>query len=131
MKCPQDNATLVMSERSGVEIDYCPECRGIWLDRGELDKILERAEAQIQAAAPVAPAAPPVAPQQPPQPTAAPVYPPQQPPMQPYPGAMPPRGHYNSSPGSYPRGGYGYGQQPYGQQPYRRKKGGWLGELLG
>ena len=55
MKCPQDNATLVMSERSGVEIDYCPECRGIWLDRGELDKILERAEAQIQAAAPVAP----------------------------------------------------------------------------
>ena len=44
MKCPNDSATLVMSERSGVEIDYCPECRGIWLDRGELDKILDRAE---------------------------------------------------------------------------------------
>ena len=43
MKCPNDAATLVMSERSGVEIDYCPECRGVWLDRGELDKILERA----------------------------------------------------------------------------------------
>lgn len=44
MKCPQDGATLVMSERSGVEIDYCPECRGVWLDRGELDKIVERSE---------------------------------------------------------------------------------------
>ncbi len=43
MKCPNDDATLVMSERSGVEIDYCPECRGVWLDRGELDKILDRA----------------------------------------------------------------------------------------
>ena len=42
MKCPNCNATLVMSERSGVEIDYCPECRGVWLDRGELDKIIER-----------------------------------------------------------------------------------------
>lgn len=45
MKCPTDQTTLVMSERSGVEIDYCPECRGVWLDRGELDKIIERAEA--------------------------------------------------------------------------------------
>lgn len=42
MKCPIDGAQLVMSERSGVEIDYCPECRGVWLDRGELDKIVER-----------------------------------------------------------------------------------------
>lgn len=46
MKCPTDSATLVMSERSGIEIDYCPECRGVWLDRGELDKILERASAE-------------------------------------------------------------------------------------
>ena len=45
MKCPTDNATLVMSERNGVEIDYCPECRGVWLDRGELDKIIDRADA--------------------------------------------------------------------------------------
>lgn len=42
MKCPIDGETLVISERSGVEIDYCPKCRGVWLDRGELDKILER-----------------------------------------------------------------------------------------
>ncbi len=44
MKCPVcPNSLLVMSERQGVEIDYCPQCRGIWLDRGELDKLLERA----------------------------------------------------------------------------------------
>lgn len=42
MKCPQDNATLLITERSGIEIDYCPECRGVWLDRGELDKLIER-----------------------------------------------------------------------------------------
>lgn len=57
MKCPTDNATLVMSERSGIEIDYCPDCRGVWLDRGELDKIIERA-AQPTAAAPSAYAEP-------------------------------------------------------------------------
>ena len=43
MKCPIDNNNLVMSDRNGVEIDYCPECRGVWLDRGELDKIIDRA----------------------------------------------------------------------------------------
>ncbi|GIJ00417.1 hypothetical protein CLV28_0276 [Sediminihabitans luteus] len=43
MQCPVDQSVLVMSERSGVEIDYCPTCRGVWLDRGELDKIVERA----------------------------------------------------------------------------------------
>ena len=42
MKCPVDGTQLVMTERSGVEIDYCPQCRGVWLDRGELDKIIER-----------------------------------------------------------------------------------------
>ena len=42
MTCPVDGATLVMSERSGIEIDYCPTCRGVWLDRGELDKMIER-----------------------------------------------------------------------------------------
>lgn len=42
MKCPIDNTELVMSERQGIEIDYCPACRGVWLDRGELDKIIER-----------------------------------------------------------------------------------------
>jgi Zn-finger nucleic acid-binding protein len=43
MKCPTcKDPSLVLSERQGIEIDYCPECRGIWLDRGELDKILEK-----------------------------------------------------------------------------------------
>ena len=47
MKCPQCiDQTLVMTERQNVEIDYCPSCRGIWLDRGELDKLLERAAQQ-------------------------------------------------------------------------------------
>ena len=59
MKCPTDNATLVMSERAGIEIDYCPDCRGVWLDRGELDKILDRAAADSPApAAAPAPAQP-------------------------------------------------------------------------
>lgn len=85
MKCPTDSATLVMSERNGIEIDYCPECRGVWLDRGELDKIIDRAGAS----APVAPAAP-VAPQQP-------VY------QQPQPQYREQDRGYNP----------GYGQQPY------------------
>jgi Zn-finger nucleic acid-binding protein len=42
MQCPIDGTQLVMTDRSGVEIDYCPQCRGVWLDRGELDKIIER-----------------------------------------------------------------------------------------
>lgn len=49
MNCPNDGAVLTMSERRGVEIDYCPECRGVWLDRGELDKILDRAAAETPA----------------------------------------------------------------------------------
>lgn len=46
MKCPVDGSELVMSERQNVEIDYCPQCRGVWLDRGELDKIIERIETE-------------------------------------------------------------------------------------
>ena len=44
MKCPacSEDVVLSMSERSGIEIDYCPSCRGVWLDRGELDKIIEK-----------------------------------------------------------------------------------------
>ncbi|WP_299771594.1 zf-TFIIB domain-containing protein [uncultured Tateyamaria sp.] len=45
MQCPIDGTPLVITDRSGVEIDYCPQCRGVWLDRGELDKIIERAAA--------------------------------------------------------------------------------------
>jgi uncharacterized protein len=43
MKCPACDVDLTMSERQGIEIDYCPKCRGVWLDRGELDKVIERA----------------------------------------------------------------------------------------
>ena len=84
MTCPVDGATLVMSERSGIEIDYCPTCRGVWLDRGELDKIIER-----NGAAQAQPSAPP---------------PPQQPhPQQGGQWQQPPQGNY----------GHGYGQKPY------------------
>ncbi|HEY4548479.1 MAG TPA: zf-TFIIB domain-containing protein [Pedomonas sp.] len=63
MPCPICRVGLVMSERQGVEIDYCPQCRGVWLDRGELDKIIERASREMEAAAP-----PPQAPYPQPQP---------------------------------------------------------------
>ena len=43
MKCPRCQVDLSISDRQGIEIDYCPQCRGVWLDRGELDKIIERA----------------------------------------------------------------------------------------
>ncbi len=43
MNCPIDESELRISERQGIEIDYCPKCRGVWLDRGELDKLIERA----------------------------------------------------------------------------------------
>ena len=55
MQCPVCRVPLSMSDRQGVEIDYCPQCRGVWLDRGELDKIIERsapAPAQQSRAAP-------------------------------------------------------------------------------
>ncbi|KAF0153303.1 MAG: hypothetical protein FD143_380 [Ignavibacteria bacterium] len=42
MNCPVCNVALSLSERQGIEIDYCPKCRGVWLDRGELDKLIEK-----------------------------------------------------------------------------------------
>ncbi len=85
MTCPVDGATLVMSERQNIEIDYCPTCRGVWLDRGELDKIVERATAES------APQQAPMPP--PPQPGYAP--PPQQPHYgDPYRGHDPRYGHH-------------------------------------
>ena len=44
MKCPIDSSELRITDRQGIEIDYCPQCRGVWLDRGELDKIIERTD---------------------------------------------------------------------------------------
>ncbi len=71
MRCPVDNETLVIADRGGVEIDYCPKCRGVWLDRGELDKIIDRAlgtaaPEPARAPAPPQPAAPPPPAYQPP-----------------------------------------------------------------
>ncbi len=84
MRCPVDNENLVMADRNGVEIDYCPKCRGVWLDRGELDKIIERGMAAAPAAAPRAPAA------------AAPVY-------QPEPQRPPSHGYDHNDPRNRPR----------------------------
>lgn len=47
MKCPNCSVSLVIADRQGIEIDYCPDCRGVWLDRGELDKLIERSNAQL------------------------------------------------------------------------------------
>lgn len=52
MQCPIDGSTLEIAERAGIEIDYCPQCRGVWLDRGELDKIIERSAPDVQSSAP-------------------------------------------------------------------------------
>ena len=84
MPCPIDGTSLVPNERQGIEIDYCPTCRGVWLDRGELDKIIERS---AQAFAPQ--------PQMPPQPA------PQAPPPQggPWQGHYSDHGHH----GHYPK----------------------------
>ena len=86
MACPVDGTTLTMSERAGIEIDYCPTCRGVWLDRGELDKIIER-NSETTASAPTPP-------QQPAPPPQAP-YPPQQ---QQSPWGHQQSGHYGHKP---------------------------------
>jgi Zn-finger nucleic acid-binding protein len=60
MQCPVcTDETLVISSREGIEIDHCPQCRGVWLDRGELDKIIDRAAPSVVGSAPEAPSAPP------------------------------------------------------------------------
>ena len=58
MRCPHCEVTLHMTERQGVEVDFCPECRGVWLDRGELDKILERSHAEMAALSAAPPPSP-------------------------------------------------------------------------
>lgn len=61
MSCPVCRVPLAMSDRQGIEIDYCPQCRGVWLDRGELDKIIERSALQAAPALQQAPTPPPAA----------------------------------------------------------------------
>jgi Zn-finger nucleic acid-binding protein len=103
--CPVCRVGLAMSERQGIEIDYCPQCRGVWLDRGELDKIIERNSAD---ATPAQSGRPGGAPQQ------APLHP----------------GSAQSpwQPGGFTHGGHGHGQ-PYGEHK-RRKHKHWLEELF-
>lgn len=102
LDCPHCRVALVMSERQGIEIDYCPRCRGVWLDRGELDKIIER-NAQYQAA----PA-----------------------PQQPQPGAAPWGGGGGQPQYGQPyreeHGGYGHG----GKGHHGRKHRSFLGDLF-
>lgn len=117
MKCPIDGADLVMSERQGVEIDYCPSCRGVWLDRGELDKILDRA---AELAAPAA--APPAQPY-----PAAQSYPTAPYPADPYPSHG--RGEGYRDDRDRHRGEYDPRRDPR-NQPYRKKKESWLGDIL-
>ncbi len=106
MQCPVDKIDLVIADRQGIEIDYCPKCRGVWLDRGELDKLIERAAQAIQ-------------------PTPAPRFLPSDPaPYQP-PQRQAPQQHqpYQQQP---------YQQQSYQQQPapHPKKKESFLGELF-
>jgi len=115
MKCPTDDTLLVMSDRNGIEIDYCPQCRGVWLDRGELDKIIERASTVVPAPA----AAPRV--DLPPQAPAAPPAGGYAPGTYAQPGY--PQRWGSHSPGSAPRYGYGH------QGGYRKPKN-WLSELF-
>lgn len=112
MQCPTDGATLVMSERSGIEIDYCPQCRGVWLDRGELDKIVERSLQQPAYGTP-----PPVQDQ------------PVQDRRDPRAGYAPDRRYQAYSAPSAPSPedhGYGYGQRG----GRRRRRESWLSELF-
>jgi Zn-finger nucleic acid-binding protein len=91
MKCPVcTTVNLVMSERQGVEIDYCPECRGVWLDRGELDKIIARSDDQHDSRLQQAPATP-------------------QPPHY-----QPQGQHYNQGQGYH----QGHGQKPYRKKSF-------------
>ena len=76
LMCPNDNAPMQTLERSGVQFDMCPTCRGVWLDRGELEKLMEGATAEGRAAAP-APAPQQAAPYPPAQPYPPQTYPPQ------------------------------------------------------
>lgn len=113
LTCPNDNVAMTAVKREGVEIDMCPQCRGVWLDRGELEKLLGVLRAaDVEDQRPVAPGA--ATSQQP--------YPPQQPyPQQPY----PPQRGYSSGHGE--RGEYGehgeYGERgEYGHGRYRKRR---------
>ncbi len=79
MKCPIDETVLQMTDRQGIEIDYCPQCRGVWLDRGELDKLVERSMTVAPVAQPAQSSPPHESgrPSYPPRESGRPSYPPQ------------------------------------------------------
>jgi len=126
MLCPHCKAELKIADRQGIEIDYCPTCRGVWLDRGELDKILDRSVATAPASGGY---------QQAPGGYAQ------------VPGGYPqaPQGRWRHDdddddddrrrygPGGYGQPGYGqpgYGQPGYVSRGYRRRKESWLSDLF-
>jgi Zn-finger nucleic acid-binding protein len=126
MKCPVDSVDLVMSERSGVEIDYCPQCRGVWLDRGELDKIIDRAAEGFGASAPSPPAAPPAAAPTPPGHIPPPLYAPEPRRDDRRPDDRPFDDRRHDERRDRPR----YEQPRYDDRRRPKKKEGWLGELF-
>ena len=119
MKCPHDQTLLQMTERQGIEIDYCPTCRGVWLDRGELDKIIERMSTQA------GPATTRSEPRSDPRTEIAgyPAGSPQAPVYPPYPVSR----HSPASPDS-PEDYYGRGYDS--RYPHKRKRKSFLGDLF-
>ena len=102
MSCPVCRVSLAMSDRQGIEIDYCPQCRGVWLDRGELDKIIERSAPQARPGG--------SAPR----------------PSEPLHSAG---GQSPWSPGGMTHGGSGHGDQGYRGKPYKKRKS-WLEDIF-
>ena len=108
MLCPHCKVELKIADRQGIEIDYCATCRGVWLDRGELDKILERSAAAAGGAMVGYPPPPPV-------------------------GWRHDDDDDDDRRRHYGQPGYGqpgYGQPGYGQPGYRRRRESWLGDLF-
>lgn len=104
MACPVCRVPLAMSDRQGIEIDYCPQCRGVWLDRGELDKIIERSAPPAAEPAPSA--------RQPSEPL--------------HQGG----GQSPWAADGYTHGGYGHGgHSGHGGKPYKRRKS-WLEDIF-
>ena len=117
MPCPVCATALVPNERQGIEIDYCPTCRGVWLDRGELDKIIERSTAPGAGAGSVPPPQPGYG--APPPQTGYGAPPPQ-------PGYPPQTGHWQPQAHPHSHGHYG---DDYKKHGYKRRKH-WLEEIF-
>ena len=116
MQCPVCRTPLAMSDRQGIEIDYCPQCRGVWLDRGELDKIIERSAPAIAPAAAAGPTAAAAA----------------QPRHQSEPPLHPGNAQNPWAPQGYTHGGFGHGgghSDGYRGKPYKKRKS-WLEEIF-